>query len=112
MLNGNTYLVWVGNTAAEGGGSYEFIMKDQETALTLFDKTNTANIATFNNSRAAFAVPVQFPVYTAAGKPASGVVGQQIAISDSAGGPHPNGMMAFWDTSNARWSYIHDNTAV
>ena len=112
VLNGNTYLVWVGNTAAEGGGSYEFIMKDQETALTLFDKTNTANIATFNNSRAAFAVPVQFPVYTAAGKPASGVVGQQIAISDSAQGSNPNGMMAFWDTTHSRWSYIHDNGAV
>ena len=41
-----------------------------------------------------------------------GSVGQQIAISDSASGPHPNGMMAFWDTSNSRWSYIHDNSAV
>jgi hypothetical protein len=36
----------------------------------------------------------------------------QICISDSAGGAHPNGMMAFWDTTNARWSYIHDNSAL
>jgi hypothetical protein len=112
VLNGNTYLTHVGTTSVEGAGSYELIIKEAETALTLFDKTNSANIATFNNSRAAFAVPVQFPVYTAATKPVSGVVGQQIAISDSAGGSHPNGMMAFWDTTNARWSYIHDNSAV
>jgi hypothetical protein len=39
-------------------------------------------------------------------------VGQQIAISDSAGGGNPNGMMAFYDTTNSRWSYIHDNSAV
>jgi hypothetical protein len=41
-----------------------------------------------------------------------GTVGRQIAISDSAGGSHPNGMMAFWDTTDGRWSYIHDNSAV
>jgi len=42
----------------------------------------------------------------------AGTVGQQIAISDSAGGGNPNGMIAFWDTTNSRWSYIHDNSAV
>ena len=59
------------------------------------------------------AVPVQFPSYTAAAANAiTGALGQQIAISDSASGGNPNGMMAFWDTTNARWSYIHDNSAV
>lgn len=71
--------------------------------------TEVTNIST---SSAVFYVPVTFPVYTAASKPASGQVGQQIAISDSSGGGHPNGMMAFWDTTNGRWSYIHDNSAV
>jgi hypothetical protein len=42
----------------------------------------------------------------------AGSVGWQIAVSDSASGPHPNGMMAFWDTTNNRFSYIHDNSAV
>jgi hypothetical protein len=55
------------------------------------------------------AIPVGFPVYTVAGKPASGAVGQQISISDS---PTAGGRMAFWDTTNVRWSYISDNTAV
>jgi hypothetical protein len=58
-------------------------------------------------------VPVAFPVYTkAAANAITGAVGWQIAISDSAQGANPNGMMAFWDTSNSRWSYIHDNSAV
>jgi hypothetical protein len=39
----------------------------------------------------------------------AGAVGRQIAIIDS---PTVGGRMAFWDTTNARWSYISDNTAV
>jgi hypothetical protein len=39
-------------------------------------------------------------------------IGQIATVSNSAGGSHPNGMIAFWDTTNARWSYIHDNSAV
>jgi hypothetical protein len=42
-------------------------------------------------------------------KLANGAVGQQISISDS---PTAGGRMAFWDTTNTRWSYISDNAAV
>jgi hypothetical protein len=64
-------------------------------------------------SRAAFATPVAFPTYTKAQAAAiTGSAGWQICISDSASGSNPNGMMAFWDTTNSRWSYIHDNSAV
>jgi hypothetical protein len=42
----------------------------------------------------------------------AGAIGQQICIINSASGGNPNGMMAFWDTTNSRWSYIHDNSAV
>ena len=53
------------------------------------------------------------PVTAAAAANAiTGAVGWQICISDSAAGANPNGMMAFWDTTHARWSYIHDNSAV
>jgi hypothetical protein len=52
-------------------------------------------------------------VFTATGLTAiSGAVGQVAIVSDSAGSGHPNGMMAFWDTTSARWSYVHDNSAV
>ena len=48
------------------------------------------------------------PVYTVATKPATGVVGQLIAISDST----PGGKMAYYDTTNTRWSYVSDDSAV
>ena len=50
VLNGNVYLVYVGNSSVEGAATYEFIVKEAETALTLYDKLNTTNIATFTNS--------------------------------------------------------------
>ena len=56
--------------------------------------------------------PMSLAVYTAVGKPASGAVGSVICISNSAAGGNPNGMLAFWDTTNNRWSYVHDNGAV
>ena len=49
------------------------------------------------------------PVYTVATKPGSGVVGMLIAISDS---PTNAGKMAYWDTTNTRWSYVSDDSAV
>ena len=56
---------------------------------------------------------MKLSVYTAAALNAiTGVVGQIATVSDSAGGSNPNGMMAFWDTTNNRWSYVHDNGAV
>jgi len=38
----------------------------------------------------------------------TGVIGQIAAITDS----NPTGMLAFWDGTNSRWSYVHDNSAV
>jgi hypothetical protein len=65
---------------------------------------------TVDTNKITAAVPVAFPVYTAAASAAvTGAVGWQISISDS---PTVGGRMAFWDTTNARWSYISDNSAV
>ena len=51
--------------------------------------------------------------YTAAGLTAvTGQIGWMAAVSNSSGGGNPNGMIAFWDTTHSRWSYIHDNSAV
>jgi hypothetical protein len=70
-------------------------------------------LATVNSTAATFAQPVGLPVKTAVQWNAiTGAVGRMVCVSDSASGAHPNGMMAFWDTTNARWSYIHDNSAV
>ena len=48
------------------------------------------------------------PVYTIATKPGAGAIGQLIAISDST----PGGKMAYYDTTNTRWSYVSDDSAV
>ena len=67
-----------------------------------------ADVATFNRDVITFTSPVQFPSYIAADAPASGLSGQQISISDST----PGGKMAYWDTTNTRWSYVSDDSAV
>lgn len=79
----------------------------------LLEDSTGIDMLSLTTTRAKFFQPVEFPVLTAAAATAiTGSVGQQICISNSAGGSNPNGMMAFWDTTNSRWSYIHDNTAV
>ena len=52
--------------------------------------------------------PMSFAVYTVVGKPASGAVGSTICISNST----PGGRLAYWDTTNVRWSYVADDSAV
>lgn len=72
-------------------------------------------VVSVNATNTAFSQPVKFPAYTRTAAAAiTGAVGWQIAISDSSGsgGGRPNGLMAYWDTTNSRWSYIHDNSAV
>ena len=38
----------------------------------------------------------------------TGSIGWMAAVNNST----PGGMLAYWDTTNARWSYVHDNSAV
>jgi len=75
--------------------------------------STVSSVAKFEATKITAFVPVKFPAYTAAAANAiTGELGWQICISDSEQGSNPNGMMAFWDTTNSRWSYIHDNSAV
>jgi len=75
-------------------------------SYTLKNSANSATYLTLTSTAG-------FPVKTAAQwRAITGSVGQQVCVSDSASGSNPNGMMAFWDTTNSRWSYIHDNSAV
>jgi hypothetical protein len=63
--------------------------------------------ATIDANKAAFAVPVAVPAYTATALNAiTGAVGWTAAVSDS------GGKLAYWDTTNARWSFVFDNSAV
>jgi hypothetical protein len=70
----------------------------------------TANNVAINNSVNGF---MKLSSYTKATLTAiTGAVGYIAAVTDSAFGLNPNGMIAFWDTTNNRWSYIADNSAV
>jgi len=66
----------------------------------------SANLKVTNN--ASVGGVFKFGVYAIADKPATGNVGEVISLSDST----PNGMLAYWDGTNGRWSYVHDNSAV
>ena len=54
--------------------------------------------------------PISVGVYTATNLGlVTGTVGSLAAVSDS---PTVGGRLAFWDTTNSRWSYVSDNSAV
>ena len=70
----------------------------------------TSDMLVVEQTKITMGAPVAFPVYTAAALNAiTGAVGWQASVSNS---PTVGGRMAFWDTTNARWSYISDNSAV
>lgn len=70
----------------------------------------TATKLTVDAAKITAAVPVVFPTYTKAAIAAvTGAAGWQVSISDSTGN---GGRMAYWDTTNARWNYVSDDTAV
>jgi hypothetical protein len=109
----------VRNTIKGSTGTTQIVTSSAGATLALAGDTITlenaagTDYAVLNSTSATFTQPVGLPVKTAAAWNAiTGAVGQMVCVSNSAGGAHPNGMMAFWDTTNARWSYIHDNSAV
>jgi hypothetical protein len=97
----NTYNYLSCNAAAVTTNAASTVIKDL---------VGTTTFATIDSTKAAFTIPVGFPVKTAAQwRAITGAVGYQVCVSDS---PTSGGRMAFWDTTNTRWSYISDNTAV
>ena len=106
----------VGNTA-----NMEFKLPTANAnTMVLVDNASGNTIATFTNGDVKVANAtintggfMKLASYTAAALNAiTGQIGWMAAVSDSASGGNPNGMIAFWDTTNARWSYVHDNSAV
>lgn len=97
----------IGTRPAGGGGTpFNSYVFDLNGGLTLPKSLSVGTTATV-------ATTMVLPVYTAAALTAkTGAVGSVAVVSDSGGGGNPNGMLAFWDTTNSRWSYVHDNSAV
>ena len=110
-INGNN-IQNSGGTAAITLSSANATTTIKGDAITLEDNAGT-DYAVLNSTSATFVQPVGLPVKTAVQWNAiTGAVGRMVCVSNSGGGGNPNGMIAFWDTTNARWSYIHDNSAV
>ena len=73
----------------------------------IIDLTANSNIQFNGNSIQAANTLFQFSGYTATALTAiTGSVGQVAAVTDQ------GGKLAYWDTTNTRWSYVHDNSAV
>lgn len=89
------------NHSSSAGGS-------RFTLTTVTPGTNTeATRMTADSTSASFTVPVQLPNYTAAALRAiTGQVGFMAAVNDA------GGKLAYWDTTNTRWSFVIDGTAV
>jgi hypothetical protein len=104
------------NNIKGSGGTTQIVTSSAGATLELrgdtvrLESSTGTDYLVMNGTSNTFSQPVGFPVYTAAAAGAiTGAVGQQISISDS---PTAGGRMAFWDTTNSRWSYISDNSAV
>ena len=73
-----------------------------------FNGTQTVTACT--TTTVSYALPTVVGPQTVAGTiKAAGAVGFQISISDSTTN---GGRMAYWDTTNNRWNYVSDDTAV
>lgn len=75
----------------------------------LFDDLTVSGKVTASNVQVSTGGFMQMPVYTKINLTAiTGQIGWTAAVSDSI----PGGQLAFWDTTNTRWSYVSDNSAV
>jgi hypothetical protein len=98
-----------GYTAYTGAGDVDVI---GDLTVRGNDIKNSAGttLITMSTTNVAFAVPIDFPVYTAAALTAiTGAAGWQASVSNS---PTYGGKMAYWDTTTPAWRYIGDDSAV
>jgi hypothetical protein len=109
--SGNLTFATVNNVAnavfANTAGSVVNSNQSNITSLgTLTGLTVSGNATIGNVAATGFFV---FPVYTVAAiRAITGQVGWTAAVSDST----PGGKHAYWDTTNSRWSYVSDDSAV
>ena len=113
----NVGVIYNGFTSGTGPyGTYNFVAAgDTANSNINFTSGNTNFTSNVNASNVSINASgfMKLSTYTAAALTAiTGQIGWMAAVSDSGGGGNPNGMIAFWDTTHSRWSYIHDNSAV
>ena len=91
-----------------GSGGYLFINNaNVSNSMNVTGNVSGANVSINTNGF------MKLASYTAAALNAiTGSIGWMAAVSDSGTLTNPNGMIAFWDTTNNRWSYVADNSPV
>ena len=106
----NTFTVKPVRNLVQSNAVFYDISSGEITYDTLANNTSNVSAANVTINSGGF---MKLASYTEAALTAiTGQIGWMAAVSDSAQGSNPNGMIAFWDTTNSRWSYIHDNGAV
>ena len=110
-------LAQVGNVYAPGNISFNYQLYSQnnpdDKCNIAFPTINLTGNVTANNATINSGGFMKLSTYTKTALTAiTGSAGWMACVTDSASGGNPNGMIAFWDTTNSRWSYIHDNSAV
>jgi len=103
----HTHPYWHANVSAT---TNRWAVLNEDTTSTIQTSGNIVISASTGTPKSGF---MQFGVYPNASLPAVGVAGQVIAISDPANtAVNPAGSLAYWDTTNNRWSYVATNTVV
>ena len=103
----HTYPYWHANVSAT---TNRWAVLNEDTTSTIQTSGNIVISASTGTPKSGF---MQFGVYPNASLPAVGVAGQVVAISDPANtAVNPAGSLAYWDTTNNRWSYVATNTVV
>ena len=106
----NSIEFFVDNNAGPSVSTNPMTISAPQTVIRAGTNASVSAVVTVNPTNVTFAQPIKFPAYTAAtANTITGAVGWQISISDS---PVNGGKMAYWDTTNNRWSYIDTNLAV
>ena len=109
----HTYSGWAGTNVGAGSttGAYKaYAILNEDASTVIQTNGNIVISASTGTPKSGF---MQFGVYPNASLPAVGVAGQVVAISDPANtAVNPAGSLAYWDTTNNRWSYVATNTVV
>ena len=108
LFTSNSGYINIGNTSTTGN----FVVNYTSTFANNITVNANANV-TGNISGANVSINtngfMKLASYTASALTAiTGSVGWMAAVTDST----PGGRIAYWDTTNARWSYVSDNSAV
>jgi hypothetical protein len=107
----NLFYMWPNGlmTSYSGGSGVNVWGPQLELGYTAgaYNPTTTAALTTTNNLYVNGVI--QMGVYTTATlKTITGSIGQMVSVSNST---PSSGMLAFWDATNSRWSYVFNNLA-